>query len=133
MIGTLVMTLVGRLKMRRAWPPITISDTRLSCCRPSPLHIYSAWSVSEMLLREKKKEERLFPQNIFSHNLMPYPSGRPSDRSNNLPRPDGRTDGLPFRSLSSSVSSSSRGCSTVRSLVPVVLERAYFKSILGMS
>ena len=87
-----------------------------------------------MLLREKKKEERLFPQNIFSHNLMPYPSVRPSIvRSNNLPRPDGRTDGLPFRSLSSSVSSSSRGCSTVRSLVPVVLERAYFKSILGMS
>ena len=49
MIGTLVMTSVGRSKMRLAWraPPITISDTRLPCCRPSPLlssplHIYSA-------------------------------------------------------------------------------------------
>ena len=63
---------------------------------------------------ERDGEERLFPQNIFSHNLMPYPTVsvrvRPSvvvrSSLEQPARPDGhgrpRTDGLPFRSLSSS-------------------------------
>ena len=63
---------------------------------------------------EEEEEERGFsPQNIFSHNLKPYPSARGRLF-------DGRAGGLPFRSLSSSPSSSassSRAC--LPSSVPV--------------
>ena len=154
MIGTLVMTSVGRSKMRLAWraPPITISDTRLPCCRPSPLlssplHIYSA-PVEEESERDAAAAaggaERIgfslkisFP--TISCLIRPTVRVRvrvrpsieqPAAARRTAGRTDERTDGLPFRSLSSSLSPLllSR-CS----LVPVVLERAYFKSILGMS
>ena len=47
---------------------------------------------------ERRGEERLFPQNIFSHNLMPYPSVRRS-RTTCHGKTDGRTDGLPLRPI----------------------------------
>ena len=61
---------------------------------------------------ERRGPERIFPQNIFSHNLKPYPSARGRLF-------DGRAGGLPFRSLSSSPSSSASSRACLPSSVPV--------------
>ena len=83
------------------------------------------------ILHKKRDGEKRRGEAFPSKYLFPQSHALSVRRAvpHNLPRQDGRRDGLPLRLIAKQLAR----LSAPSLLVPVVLERAYFKSILGMS